>query len=139
MFSVAFSRPIPATHFQWCQPYAYSPWFATGHSVPRRVRRRVVPEKQARKQVDDVAYLGTSDQQIVYTHPRLKLAIDNLQREILFHTDDLISQIPSEILTQCFPQRQFRYELYPAHRARSDVQQRGDCMRQTMISARRKR
>jgi hypothetical protein len=98
-------------------------------------------KKQARKQVDDVAYryLAASEQQIVYTYLLLRLAIDNPQDETIFHRDDLVSHISSPIFTQCFPQRRFHYELYPAHRARSDVQQRGDGMRRTIISARRKR
>jgi hypothetical protein len=97
-------------------------------------------QKQARKQVDDVGYLAASEQQIVYTCLRPRIAIDNPQHGIISQRDNLASHhIPSPISPQCFPQRQFHYALYPAHRARSDVQHRGDCMRQTTISARRKR
>ena len=46
-------------------------------------------KKRARRQADDVAYLAASEQQIVYTYLRLALSIDNLQREIIVHRDDL--------------------------------------------------
>ena len=78
-------------------------------------------EVGARKQADDVACLAASKHQIVYAHLRPRPAILDIQHEIIFHRDELVPCFPSPILTQWFSQRQFRYELYPAHLARSDV------------------